>query len=60
MVRKENHTMRLELASVSTSDRRVETIARENLGLVKPGETVYEFVDAGKLAGRRTFPPTGK
>jgi cell division protein FtsB len=29
----------------------IEQIAREELGLVKPGETVYEFVDEAKASG---------
>jgi len=46
----ENNNIRLALVSLSESDDRVEAIAREQLGLVKPGEVVYEFIDAGKLA----------
>lgn len=45
----ENNRMRLELVSLNTSDDLVEAIAREQLGLVKPGEVVYEFIDADKL-----------
>lgn len=46
----ENNNIRRALVSLNKSDDRVEAIAREQLGLVKPGEVVYEFIDAGKLA----------
>lgn len=46
----DNNRMRMELVSLSQSDDQVEAIAREQLGLVKPGEVVYEFIDADKLA----------
>lgn len=49
-VRRDTDRIRLELASLNSDDRHVESIARENLGLVKPGETVYEFIDARELA----------
>ncbi|VAX16963.1 Cell division protein DivIC (FtsB), stabilizes FtsL against RasP cleavage [hydrothermal vent metagenome] len=46
----ENNNIRRALVSLNKNDDRVEAIAREQLGLVKPGEVVYEFIDAGKLA----------
>jgi cell division protein FtsB len=46
----DNNQMRMELVSLSQSDDQVEAMAREHLGLVKPGEVVYEFIDADKLA----------
>jgi len=46
----ENERRLRELASLNRDDTYVEAIARENLGLVKPGEVVYEFVEAGDLA----------
>lgn len=46
----ENVRYSKELAQLSASDMYVEAIARENLGLVKPGELVFEFVDVEKLA----------
>lgn len=49
-VRGETDRIRLELASLNSDDKHVESIARESLGLVKPGETVYEFIDANELA----------
>ncbi|HEB72438.1 MAG TPA: septum formation initiator family protein [Nitrospirae bacterium] len=45
----ENNNIRRALVSLNKSDDRVEAIAREQLGLVKPGEVVYEFIDADKL-----------
>ncbi len=45
-VRQENGRYHHELDSLNYSNSYVEAIARENLGLVKPGEVVYEFVDA--------------
>jgi len=44
-----NRRIRQKLVSLNKNDDRVEAIAREQLGLVKPGEVVYEFIDAGKL-----------
>ncbi len=38
-----------ELAQINSSDMYVEAIARENMGLVKPGEIVFEFVDIERL-----------
>ncbi len=45
----ENERYRQELISLNHSERYVNAIAREKLGLVKPGEVVYEFVDAERL-----------
>jgi len=47
----ENDRQVNELHVLNASNSYVESIARESLGLVKPGEVVYEFVDAGKLGG---------
>lgn len=49
--RLESERYRQEIESLNYSDSFVEAIARESLGLVKPGEVVYEFVDAKELAG---------
>ena len=38
-----NSTLAEEVRALRTDPGRVEAIAREELGLVKPGETVYEF-----------------
>ncbi|MGK7345342.1 MAG: FtsB family cell division protein [Candidatus Nitrospinota bacterium M3_3B_026] len=48
-IRRENERNRMELYSLRQGDEYVEAVARESLGLVKPNEVVYEFVDAGKL-----------
>ncbi len=45
----ENSRIRLELDSLNHNDTYVEAIVREELGLVKPGEVVYEFIDAKRL-----------
>ena len=42
-----NSTLAEEVRALRTDPGRVEAIAREELGLVKPGETVYEFRAAG-------------
>jgi cell division protein FtsB len=46
----ENTRYANELVQINTSDTYVEAIARENMGLVKPGEIVFEFVDIEKLS----------
>jgi cell division protein FtsL len=45
-----NTSLAEEVRTFRTDPARVEAIAREELGLVKPGELVYEF--------RSTIPPT--
>jgi len=50
-IRAENDRIRQELASLNYSDEYVEAIARDSLGLVRPGEVVYEFIDAETLQG---------
>ncbi|MBI3126412.1 MAG: septum formation initiator family protein [Candidatus Tectomicrobia bacterium] len=41
-----NGRLRREVQSLREDMRAIERIAREELGLVKPGETVYEFTPA--------------
>lgn len=41
---RENGRLRREVRSLREDMRAIERIAREELGLVKPGEVVYEFV----------------
>ncbi len=48
-IRLENERIRQELSSLNNSNAYVESIAREQLGLVKPNEVVYEFIDAERL-----------
>lgn len=46
----ENHRLKEELTRLAARDDWfVERVAREDLGLVRPGEVVYEFVDESKL-----------
>jgi len=44
-----NANMRRELGALAADSFYVEAIARKSLGLVKPGEVVYEFVDSKSL-----------
>lgn len=46
-----NAALTEEVRALRTDPSRVEAIAREELGLVKPGEIVYEFRGAGRAAG---------
>lgn len=41
----ENAEIRGEIETLRGDARTLERIAREELGLVKPGETVYEFIE---------------
>jgi cell division protein FtsB len=41
--RARNAALRSELSSWETDLAKIETVAREELGLVKPGELVYQF-----------------
>lgn len=43
-----NRNLRTEIRSLRSDDRMIERIAREDLGLVKKGETVYEFIPSRK------------
>ena len=45
-LRAENRRIRREIHSLRRDLTSIERIAREDLGLVKPGETVYEFLPA--------------
>ena len=49
---RENLRLQTELENFTASDYQVEKLARESLGLVKPGEVTYEFVDAKTLKPR--------
>jgi cell division protein FtsB len=48
-----NRLLRNQIRSLRKDLTSVERIAREDLGLVKPGETVYEFIPVEKSSGRR-------
>lgn len=41
----ENSRLSARLTMITTDEGYVEAVARESLGLVRPGEVVYEFVD---------------
>ena len=47
----ENRRLRNEIRSLRGDLRAIERIAREDLGLVKPGETVYEFLPLEREQG---------
>lgn len=44
----DNRLLRKQIRSLRKDLTSIERIAREDLGLVKPGETVYEFIPAEK------------
>lgn len=43
-----NKELRSEIRSLRSDERAIEKIAREDLGLVKKGEIVYEFIPSKK------------
>ena len=43
-----NKELRSEIRSLRSDERAIEKIAREDLGLVKKGEIVYEFIPSRK------------
>lgn len=49
-IEQENRNLQIERIALTRSDLHIEGIAREDLGLVRPGEVVYEFVDIKILA----------
>src|SRR6185295_6862186 len=44
---KHNASLRAEIARVQRDPARIEELARERLGLVRKGETVYQIVEDG-------------
>ncbi len=44
-LKKENEKLNTEVYALKNDSSYIEKIAREDLGLVKPGEVVFEFVD---------------
>jgi cell division protein FtsL len=54
--RQSNEQLTLEVQSFAHDPARVETIAREELGLVKPGEVVYQFGVGRPTPAPRTAP----
>lgn len=49
MLKKENRLLRSEIDALKTDPFAVETLAREKLNLVRPGETVYQLVPQKKI-----------
>ena len=47
-LKKEEDDLRKEMNALKTDDRRLETVARRDLGLLKPGEVEYRFKDEDK------------
>ncbi len=45
VIAQENRGLRNEIRRLRSDERYVEKIAREELGLVRPGELVFEFVE---------------
>jgi len=57
-LRTQNQSLLEEIRALKTSPLAVERLARENLGLVKPGEIVLLIRDTGRSSDSR--PPTGE
>ncbi len=55
LVENRNNRLRGKIKSLHSDDSYTEEIARKELGLVKPGEVVYEFIPADEL-GRLPSP----
>jgi len=45
-LKQEEAALRKDLIDLKTDDRRLETVARRELGLLKPGEVEYRFKDS--------------
>ncbi|MFQ5895690.1 MAG: septum formation initiator family protein [Nitrospinota bacterium] len=54
-LRRENRRLRREIRSLRTDLAAIERIAREDLGLVRPGELVYEFLEGTPSPGERMY-----
>jgi cell division protein FtsB len=46
-LKRENEKLNREVYALKNNPAYIEKIAREDLGLVKPGEVVFEFVEKG-------------
>lgn len=44
-LREENKQLRQEIADLKTDPSAIERIARDELGMARPGEVVYEIID---------------
>lgn len=49
LVENRNNRLRRKINSLHSDDSYTEEMARKELGLVKPGEVVYEFIPADQL-----------
>lgn len=52
-LKSETEQLRREAGRLERDPARIEELARERLGLVKKGETVYQIVEDQKAAGQR-------
>ena len=52
LLQKENEILRERIYRLKNDDYYLEKIAREELGLVRPGEIVYRFVSSHSKKGR--------
>jgi cell division protein FtsB len=50
-LQKTNTDLRTEIKRTQNDPARIEELARERLGFVRPGETVYQIVKDGKAMG---------
>ena len=49
-LKKQNHRLRYEIDALKSDPFAIEILAREKLNMVRPGETVYQFVLKNKPA----------
>ncbi len=47
-IEKENQTLRTEIKSFHSDPAYIEKVARDELGMVRPGEVIYQFNDNPK------------
>ncbi|HNS54912.1 MAG TPA: septum formation initiator family protein [Syntrophales bacterium] len=56
-----NHSLKREAVLVREEPRYIESVARQDLGMVKRGELIYRFVDpAGKKDEPSASPPSNE
>lgn len=58
LLQKENETLRDRVQRLRHDDLYLEQVAREELGLVRPGEVIYRF-GSSQLKGKGTKPLSG-
>jgi cell division protein FtsB len=59
-LREENGRLAAEIAALKTDPRAIERLAREELGLVEPGETVFLLRDEAEGRAPGAPPPAGR